>query len=593
MSFFERTTRNIRRVDRMGDIDEVKQRTDIVAVIGQYISLRKAGRNLTGLCPFHGEKNPSFFVFPEQQSWHCFGCNEGGDAFSFLMKREGLSFGEALRLLAARAGVDLPSRPGDDAGEKDRLRQLNEAAARFYHDMLLNSPAGEKARSYLAGRGLDPQAIAAFQLGFSPNSWEMLKKHLLEKGHSDKDLLHAGLLIQADDGTTHDRFRGRLMFPIRDPRGQAIGFGARALDDSMPKYLNSPQTAIFDKSGSLYALDRAAPAIRQGDRAVIVEGYMDAITAHQHGATDVVAAMGTSITERQVTALKKLTRNLVLALDADSAGEEAMQRGIGYENVLGAEIKVVALPPGKDPDDVIKQGLSAWRQLVEQAVPLVDYTIDMVTRALDIASVAGKTAATERLLPVLAGITDPVRQAHHLQRLSRRLGVAERTIEAALGSFKAGLRPRQVRSPSRALRPLKSDPLEEYSLALLLQYPGINAEGLLPDYFQRSENRQVFIAWQHAPDREALRERLDAAIHPHLDDLLNKEIPATGWDRRYDDCAQRLRERFLRNLEAKRAEVFALEAETAGSGADLTRLEQEGIDTAIQLRELHRSRRRP
>ncbi len=342
----------------MGVIDEVKQRTDIVEVIGQYVPLTKAGRTFKALCPLHGEKHPSFFVYPEQQSWHCFGaCNTGGDVFSFIMKKEGIDFGEALRRLAEKAGVTISSRFEQEAGgeEKQRLYQVNEAVAQYFHNLLLNSPAGEKTRGYVARRGFTLKTIADFQLGFSLDSWEALKQYLVERGYTEKELLTAGLVIETEAGGTHDRFRNRLMFPIHDSRGRTIGFGARVLDDSLPKYLNSPQTPIFDKSSSLYGINLATPAIRQQDMAVIVEGYMDVITAHQNGFNNVVASMGTAVTENQVSAVKKLTRNIALAFDADVAGEEAMLRGVGYENVLDAEVKVIVLPQGKDPDDIIKE----------------------------------------------------------------------------------------------------------------------------------------------------------------------------------------------------------------------------------------------
>ncbi|GAG37778.1 unnamed protein product, partial [marine sediment metagenome] len=237
----------------MSVVDEVKQRTDIVEVISQYVSLTKAGRTFRGLCPFHSEKHPSFFVYPEQQSWHCFGaCNMGGDVFSFIMKKEGLDFGEALRLMAEKAGVSLPSRfePTVKRDEKERLYQINEAAAQYFHDLLLNSPAGEKARNYVANRGLSPETITSFQLGYSPSSWEALKQHLTDIGYTKDELLAAGLIIETEAGGTHDRFRNRLMFPVYDIKGHITGFGARALDDSLPKYLNSPQTIVFDKSSS-------------------------------------------------------------------------------------------------------------------------------------------------------------------------------------------------------------------------------------------------------------------------------------------------------------------------------------------------------
>ena len=582
----------------MSAIDEVKQRTDIVEVVSQYASLKKAGRNLTALCPFHSEKHPSFFVYPEQQSWHCFGaCNTGGDVFSFVMRKEGIDFGEALRLLAQRAGVSLPSRVEREGEkeEKEELYQINEAATLYFHNLLLNSPAGEKARSYVASRGFSPQAVADFQLGFSLDSWESLKQYLLERGHSESTLLTAGLLIKAENGKTHDRFRGKLMFPIHDIKGRTIGFGARALDDSMPKYTNSPQTPTFDKSSSLYGIDLAAAAIRQQDTAIIMEGYMDVITAHQNGVTNVVASMGTAVTETQVNILKKLSKNLILALDADTAGEEAMLRSVGYENTLNAEVRVIILPEGKDPDDVIKEDVKIWQDLVTKALPIVDYTFNIVTSKLDMTTARDKSIAVERLLPIVVEIRDPVRQAHYLQKLARMAGITEHTLETALSRMKSPPVRRKTPEPkpsvARALRPLVSNPREEYCLSLLIQYPELKGrqEDLSPEYFESSENREILTAWQEANDLSSLKENLDAAIHEHLDTIISRSLPSTNLEQRYADCVLELRKQYLRNREAKKAELLALEVESGGTGADLARLEkegEEGIETSTQLREV-------
>jgi DNA primase len=591
----------------MSVIDEVKQRTDIVEVVGQYASLKKAGRNLTALCPFHSENHPSFFVYPEQQSWHCFGaCNTGGDVFSFVMKKEGVGFGEALRLLAQRAGVSLPSRTEKEGGkeEKEELYQINEAAARYFNNLLLNSPAAEKARSYVTSRGFLPQTIADFQLGFSLDSWEALKQYLLERGLSESNMLTAGLLIEAENGKTHDRFRSKLMFPIRDIKGRTIGFGARALDDSMPKYTNSPQTPTFDKSSSLYGIDLAATAIRQQDTAIMMEGYMDVITAHQNGINNIVASMGTAVTETQVNILKKLNKNLVLALDADAAGEEAMLRGIGYENTLNAEVRVVILPEGKDPDDVIKEDVKIWQDLVAKALPIVDYTFNIVTSKLDLTTARDKSLAVERLLPIVAEIKDPVRQAHYLQKLANLARVSVRTLEAALSRVKPTPVRRKTIEPkqetiTRTLRPYISSPLETDCLALLLQHPELEVshEDFLPEYFENSENREIFVTWQQVKDLSLLREKLDLSLHEQLDSFIKKELPSISAEQRYADYTRRLRERFLKNQAAKIAEVLALEAASGGTGADLTRLEKEEelMKISTQLKDIfaHKNQRRP
>jgi len=587
----------------MGVIDEVKQRTDIIDIISQYASLTKAGRTFRALCPFHSEKHPSFFVYPEQQSWHCFGaCNTGGDVFSFIMKKQGIDFGEALRLLAQRAGVAIPSRfePGAESEERQRLYQVNQAAALYFHNLLLDSPAGEKARSYVIGRGFSPKTIADFQLGFSPNSWEGLKQYLMDRGYTESELLTAGLIIEAEAGKTHDRFRNRLMFPIHDARGRIAGFGARVLDDSLPKYINSPQTPIFDKSGSLYGINLAKDAIRQQELAVIVEGYMDVITAHQNGFHNVVASMGTSVTEKQVSSLKRLTKNITLALDADAAGDEASLRAVGYENTLDAEVKVIILPRGKDPDDVIKEDAKAWQKLLGEALPVVDYTFNMVTSELDLTTAKGKSSAVDKLLPIIAEIKDDIRQAHYLQKLAHLLKVSERSIEAAL----TRIRPRPGRGRAEEpkqevathLYPILSSPIEEYCLALLLQHPELKyrQEGLSPEYFETSENREILIAWQRSDKIESLKEGLDSATHEHLDSLLTRNLLSTKIEQKYAECALRLREKFLRSLATKIEAVLALEAQSGGRAADLAKLKEQGVEVNIQLGEVfaQKSRRR-
>jgi len=589
----------------MGVIDEVKQRIDIVEIIGGYVPLTKAGRTFRALCPFHSEKHPSFYVYPERQSWHCFGaCNTGGDVFSFIMKKQGIDFGEALRLLADRVGISIPSRLEPEAGkdERERLYQINAAAAQYFHNLLLNSPDGEKARNYLASRGLSSKSITEFRLGFSPNSWEALKQYLVERAYTENELVTAGLLIEGEAGGTHDRFRNKLMFPIFDIRGRVTGFGARVLDDSLPKYLNSPQTPVFDKSSTLYGINLATAVIRQQDRAVIVEGYMDVITAHQNGFGNVIASMGTSLTEKQVSTLKRLTKNMVLALDADVAGEEATLRAVGYENILNAEVRVIILPQGKDPDDVIKESIQSWNNLMEQTLPVIDYTFNMVASGLDLTTAKDKSLAADKLLPIIAEIKDIVRQAHYLQKLAHLVKVSERSLEAALGRIRASQGRGKARKPSPEavpyrLQPLLSSPVEEECVAWLLQYPELktHCQGLLPEYFENSENREIFLAWQKVNDLILLREKLDVAVHEHLDSLLNRSLPPTNQTKREDviaECSRRLREEFLRSLAARGGEALALEAESGGTAAELAKLQEQGVEVSAQLGEIFTQRNR-
>jgi len=575
----------------MGVIDEVKQRTDVVEVISQYASLTKSGRTFRGLCPFHSEKNPSFFVYPEQQTWHCFGaCNTGGDVYSFVMKKEGIEFGEALRLLADRAGITISTRTEREAEGKERLYQANQAAVQYFYNLLVNSPAGEKARKYVASRGLSLKTVTDFQLGFSLNSWDGLKQHLVERGYAEGELLTAGLIIETEAGKTHDRFRNLLMFPILDARRRTIGFGARVLDDSLPKYMNSPQTPIFDKSSSLYGINLAMAAIRQQNRAVLVEGYMDVITAHQNGLHNVVASMGTSVTEKQVSTIKRLTSNITLALDADVAGEEAMLRCVGYENSLDSEVTVIILPEGKDPDDVIKQDAMSWQRLVEQALPVIDYTFDMVTSKLDLTTAKDKSLAIDKLLPILAGMKDTVRQGYYLERLARLVNQSQRRVEAALSRIKPDRRAMEPKpeAMARALRPLRSNPLEENCLALILQHPELKAhcQGLLPEYFEDTQNREIFIVFKQADDVSSVKEKLDSALYDYFDSLTGKSLLATQLEQRCAEYVLRLQEKFLRSLETKRQEALALAAESGGPTAELAKLQEQGIEISVQLRKV-------
>lgn len=607
----------------MGVIDETKQRVDIVEIVSDYVpGLKKAGRNFKALCPFHPERVPSFYVFPERQSWHCFGaCGTGGDVFSFVMRKEAVDFGEALRILAQKAGVSLtPKQPDESQREAERLKEINEAAAEYYHYLLLHPSAGEGARNYLAQRGISDKTIEEFQLGFSPDSWEALREQLMKKGYQEDELVAAGLLVEKEQGGTYDRFRNRLMFPIRDIAGGVSGFGARALDDSLPKYLNSPQTLIFDKSGALYGIDRAKSAIRKQNLAVVVEGYMDVIVAHQYGFNNVVASLGTALTERQVGIIKKLTKSLTLALDADAAGEMATLRGIEvashtfdqkvvplltsaglvkYENSLDAEIRVMVLPPGKDPDDIIKESPKEWERLLEEAPPVVDYTFDLIVSKLDLTKLKDKSSAVDQLLPLIAEIKHPVRQAHYLQKLARLVTIDEQNLASALSRLK---RPAKLKGKGEIVQPStlipllsSSDPLAEYCLSLLVHYPQLrsHATELSADLFPHSEKREIFLAWRSATDLDSMRQGLDATLQEHLDALLTKALPPLNEEEQEHalrECLYRLQERWLRDLKAKE-EWLISDVQSEGSATELEEIQQLAVRLNTQLREVFLQRK--
>jgi DNA primase len=593
----------------MSVITEVKQRIDIVEFVSQYVTLQKAGRNFKGLCPFHSEKHASFFVFPEQQTWHCFGaCGTGGDIFSFVMKKEGIDFGQALRLLAEKGGIALGPREAPSKAEdekRERLFQINEAATEYYHHLLVNTKAGETARNYLAKRRVTSESIRDFRLGYSGEGWETIKNYLLGKGYTEKELVEAGLVIEKEEGGSYDRFRGRLLFPICDSQGRVTGFGARVLDDSLPKYINSPQTAIFDKGSSLYGIDKAKSAIRKKNLAIIVEGYMDVIIAHQHGWQNVVGSMGTSLTEKQVEVIRKLTSNITLALDADLAGEEATLRGKAILAYSNAEASVILLPPGKDPDEVIRENEALWQELVEQAMPILDFAFQSVISRVDINKAKDKSLAVQKLLPSICEIRDPVQQSHYLKRLARELRIEESAIRAALRELKAGQKRPPLGKPTeeaRVARQFVSSPIEEYCLALLLQYPGLRplAQELCPEHFETTENREVFVTWQHSSDIPELEKKLDTSLLEHLHYLLDRGFPPAMREneetRRLDlvSCVLRLQEKLSRKLEIEKEAMLELEREKGGISSELSKLEEQGIDSGQRLQDVFvRKRKKP
>lgn len=440
----------------MSVTQEIKNRLDIVDFVSDYVPLRKSGRNYAGFCPFHqNTRTPSFYIFPETQTWRCFGaCAEGGDIFSFVMKKEGWDFKEALENLAQRAGVTLEvDRAVDKAKQAaDRkLADLLQAAADYFHMLLLHAPEGAHARHYVTERQLTEETLSMFRLGFALPSWDACRAHFSDQGYTDEDLIQAGLLtVNEEKGRRYDRFRNRLMIPIRDSNGLVVGFGARTLEkDGIPKYLNSPQTPLFDKSTLLYGLDTAKRHIREARQVVIVEGYMDVMQGWQHGYRNLVAQMGTALTEQQLQALKRYTKRFVLALDADAAGAKATLRGlqvaretldheveirfdaqglVRHEARLQADIHVVTLPEGNDPDKLIRTDPAQWPELLTRAQPVVAYVIEVLTRDLDLRDAKGKTAVAQQVIPLIKDIQDPVERDHYWQHLARTLQIDERAL---------------------------------------------------------------------------------------------------------------------------------------------------------------------
>ncbi len=440
----------------MTAIDDIKARIDIVDLVSESVKLRRSGRSYTGFCPFHqNTKTPAFAVFPESGTWRCFGqCNEGGDIFKFVMKKEGWDFSETLKYLAQRAGVTLvPQTPERQAAEEEysHLRTLLEEAAAFYAYHLLQDPAGREALAYLQKRGVNQESIAGFGLGYAPDSYEACLTHFSAKNYSAAELAQVGLVNERDSGGYYDKFRNRIMFPIRDAAGKMAGFGARILDpNDQPKFLNSPQTVLFDKSHLLYGLDQARKAIRDEDQVVIVEGYLDVIALHQCGFKNTVSPMGTALNEDQLRFLKKYSRRMVLALDADAAGEKATLRGlemarqaldrsdeIGFdahgllrhEARLQADVRVTTLPEGSDPDEVVLSDPQKWRDILAAAQPIVMHVMETLAREKDLNDPKAKSAIAAQVLPLIEDVPSAVERDTYRQRLARLLKVDERSLE--------------------------------------------------------------------------------------------------------------------------------------------------------------------
>ena len=420
----------------MTDTQSIKDRLDIVQIISEYVSLKKAGINWKANCPFHNEKSPSFMVQPEKQFWHCFGCGKGGDVFTFIQEMEGLEFAEALKILADRAGVKLDRFASEvNTSQKNRILEINNKAAYFFHHFLLEVPAAAAAREYLNRRGLSVETIADWNVGFIPDQWDLLVKYLLKKGNSIDDLLLSGLVIKKDGGGFYDRFRGRVMFPIWDAHGNTVGFTGRILvetEKSGGKYVNTPQTLVFDKSRILYGLNKAKTDIKSKDLAVLVEGQMDVISCHQAGMKNVVASSGTALTLEQIKLLKRYSNNIAIAFDADAAGQNAAKRGIDIAMEQGMSIKIIKIPAGagKDADECIKKNKDVWFASVSQAQDVMEWYFASAFTGFDKNDPKQKQKISDLLLQEIIRLPHAIERDHWLNRLADELGV-DRSILAA------------------------------------------------------------------------------------------------------------------------------------------------------------------
>lgn len=582
-------------------IEEIRNRVNIVDLVSEYVTLKKAGRNHIGLCPFHREKTPSFTVNAEKQIYHCFGCGEGGNAFSFLMKVNNMTFPEAVRHLAGKLGVTLPSRElsAEERSHRDLRESLiraNRIAAVFY-EKTLRSAAGSRCREYLETRGIRPAVVETFRLGYAPDGWRALRDHLQREKVSQRHAELAGLLVARPDGDGYDRFRGRLMFPIEDINGSVIAFGGRIIGDGEPKYLNSPESALYVKGRNLYGLSRAKNALRKDETLIIVEGYFDLLALWNAGLSNVAATLGTALTREQVDLIRRYTGSVALTFDTDAGGKAALERSMSLFLERGMKAKAVVLPEGKDPDEFVsRHGRDAFLEEIRRARALVDYYIDEVigtTRTLDERRDAWKAA-----LPFMAGIADPVERGQFMQRVAERLGVDEGLVRREVGRLGTAQRQPDPPPPIRhAAGPL--DAVELSLVRMMIESPArvrdVDRENILACFtseplkslgesivesHRRGQPARLAELIERVADRAVREKLLEAAFSAEpRDDALR--------DRLFDDTVRKIRQRWYREKQ-RDLRVRLLRAQEAGDQDLCNRL----LDEKERLRHEQKERER-
>ncbi len=597
----------------MGVVDEVKERLDITDLVGRHVHLQKSGRYFKGLCPFHTEKTPSFFVFPDSQRWHCFGCGRGGDIYNFVMELDGLDFRTTLEELARQAGVPLRERTPQEIqaeSEAERLRALITEAVDYYHALLMTAPQAGAARAYLRDRGFSRATVETFQLGYSLDAWDALRTHLLGKGFTVEEQIKAGMLVERDDGGTYDRFRDRVMIPIHDRRGRPIAFGGRVLSsEQQPKYMNSPQTPLFDKGRILFGYHLASRAIREADAAVIVEGYMDVMIPHQAGFENIVAPMGTALSEAHLKQLQRLTRRFILALDPDSAGIRGTLQGldtarktldrdleavfdprglIGYEGRLKADIRVITLPQGLDPDELVLEDPQRWEKLLASSQPIVRFYFQHMLSQGDPDEPKTKSRIVDAMLPLLSDIGDSVEREAYAQEIARELRLDPRTL---LDRLRAMERAEAVRLQAAAReqgRTRSPSDLEAHALMVLMHYPDLHRRvdarlkqlGLTPMHERdfSARYRLIWNAWTQLSDHPELT--LDDFLPSDMLDLVQDwtaqllpEVSPTQWERDVVRMILRIRER-ERKQQLREAQLTLGSIGTDESPADISGIKQ-------------------
>jgi len=592
-------------------VEEIKSRLDLVDLIGEYIRLEKKGKNYTGLCPFHQEKTPSFTVSPDKQLYHCFGCGEGGDHFKFIMNLENFDFPEALRFLAERAGVSLPQQEKSSSAALPRevLFNLNQLALNFFR-YVLNSPEGNSAREYLQKRGMTGASIEKFELGYAPAKWETFLKIARKKGFSLENLQQAGLIVERrDGGGYYDRFRNRVMFPIFDVKGKVVGFGGRSLEEAphIPKYLNSPQTPLFDKGKFLYGIYQAKSAIRKEGRAVIMEGYTDVISCYQEGIENGVASLGTALTPQQARLLRFQTSEVVMAYDADEGGKAATARGMEILRNGGLKVKIAELPRGYDPDGYLKEkGADAFKRLIDESVYFMDYQIEKLKEKYNLATAEGKASFCEEYLPLLVNAGHLERE-HYLKELAEDISISEEVLREELKKYRLGRSRTEkysnnlsITGKNNIIQDKSLDSAEELLLKLLISFEGVFekvAEVNKTDIFtpqmkkiveacriltQNDETVNVNSLLNMIEEEDLHKLITQASFDHRLETLEEEEI-----NRMVDDCLRKLQEKKLR----ERRSDIERELKELDKGGDRERIKalfQEWEKIKSAERELYR-----
>jgi DNA primase len=566
--------------------DRVKQQADIVRVVGEYVRLKKSGQNFTGLCPFHSEKTPSFSVSATKQFYYCFGCGAGGDVFKFVMEMDKITFPESVRAVAEKCGIAIPrarERTPEERKENQQrtsLVELHREAAAFFVQQLNATPEGRAAKAYLLDRGLDSEAMARFGIGFAPSGGEALLRAFKQK-YPEKALEVSGLFSRDQNGRLFDRFRRRVMFPIANDTGKIVAFGGRALGDDLPKYLNSPETPIYTKSNILYHLDRAKEALRQRDFAVLVEGYMDAIAVARAGISNVVASCGTSLTEPQVKLLNRFTRQIIVNYDPDTAGQAATERSLTILLEQGAEVRVLALPGGKDPDSFIRaEGAAAYTKLLNEAPPYVDYLISRA-RKMDMSTAEGKLRAVNFLMPYVQRIPDRILRSEWATRIAQQLRIEEPVLRESMRKAASERRSEVKARPELVGRVGK--PAERRLVQMLIEAEEFRsqlAQEIRAEELHRGlESERILTALVEAcatgvrPDAAELALALEDRDRRLLFEIAFESAAPPTWEEAQSCLAVLRRRRAEEELSSvqKQIETFAAAA-GAGAGGELRRL---------------------